>query len=103
MSEYITSKWYVYDKKEYLKKSCPFCGGKASIFYFEELVEESSNFYYGGEEVCCENCGAGIREYNSKASHTPEIRISMRKKIKDRWNRRCGGSNYGDSPHGKAG
>jgi len=87
-SEYIVSKWYVYDKKEYLKKRCPFCGGKAFILYFEEIGEESSDFFYAGEEVSCESCGAGFRERNNSASHNPEIRLTMREKIKDKWNKR---------------
>ena len=90
MNKYIFSSWYVYDKHQKVNKRCPFCGGVATIGAFEELGEESSEFYYAGEEVRCLDCEASIREYNDDFSHKPIERIAMRERLKEKWNKRKG-------------
>lgn len=40
-------------------KPCPFCGGKAKIFHYEQ-----GDYYNEAFSVYCDNCGASLEDYD---------------------------------------
>lgn len=67
-------------------KSCPFCGRKAELHYYE--IDEPFTFTECGYEICCLHCGIRFKERLSRMPQFDKKADIKRQNLIERWNRR---------------